>query len=62
MPITQINISTLKKEQKKELIRRITDVMVDVTNIPAEHHVVLINEFPTDNIGVSGVMLSQMEK
>lgn len=59
MPVIQVEISTLTKEKKKEIIEKITQTMSEVTNIPKQAFTVYINEHDTDSIGVGGVPLSE---
>ena len=47
------------KEQKMEIIKRITDTMVDVLGKNPETTFVEITEAPLDNFGVGGVPVSQ---
>lgn len=45
-------------EQKRELVRRITDVVTDVTGVDAHDVWVLIDEVPKENFGVAGELQS----
>lgn len=58
MPVITIEISTLAKEKKAQLVRAFTRDASEITGIPEEKFIVLINEFDRDNIGVGGVLLS----
>jgi 4-oxalocrotonate tautomerase len=59
MPVIQVEISTLTKEKKKEIIEKVTETMSEVTNIPKQAFTVYINEHDPDSIGVGGVPLSE---
>ncbi|GAB6099345.1 tautomerase family protein [Halanaerocella petrolearia] len=61
MPIINIDGPKLNKEQKKELVKRFTEVASEVTEIPEQAFVVEINEMPAENVGVGGKLLSERE-
>lgn len=52
----------LDKENKAELVRELTAKASEVTKIPADKFIVLINELERDNIGVGGKLLSEISK
>ena len=55
MPIVTLeNAGTLTVEQKTQLIKKLTDVVVEVTNKPASAVYVRIDEVPRENFGVGG--------
>ena len=55
MPIVTLeNAGTLTTEQKQELIRKLTDVVVEVTGKPAQYVYVRVDEVPRENFGVAG--------
>lgn len=62
MPIINMKGPKLNKEQKKELIKRFTDAASDVTEIPEEAFVVLLEEMEQENVGVGGDMLAEKEE
>lgn len=60
MPI--IDISMLEgrpKEKKAELIRNVTDTVVETLGVPAQSVRVIIRDVPADQWGVAGVPKSQ---
>ena len=58
MPIvTSENAGTLTNEQKIQLIIKLTEVVVEVTNKPASAVYVRIDEVPRENFGVGGKSL-----
>ena len=58
MPIVTLeNAGTLTVEQKTQLIKKLTDVVVEVTNKPAAAVYVRIDEVPRENFGVGGKSL-----
>ena len=60
MPI--INIHMLEgrtKEQKRELIRRVTDVVVETLNSPPESVRIVINDMTPDDYGVAGLPVKE---
>lgn len=60
MPI--INIHMLEgrtKEQKRELIKRVTDVVVETLNSPPESVRIVINDMAPDDYGVAGLPVQE---
>jgi len=58
MPIVTLeNAGTLTNEQKTQLIKKLTDVVVGITNKPAAAVYVRIDEVPRENFGVGGKQL-----
>jgi len=60
MPIITLGISPLPTEKKEQLIERLTAAAAEVTGIPAQKFIVIIDETPKENIGVGGVPLSKL--
>lgn len=52
MPYITIESGLLTKDQKEKLIKRLTEVSSEVTNIPQEFFMVTIKELPDTNIGI----------
>ena len=44
----------LTREQKSELIRKVTEVASEVMQIPMEFFLCTVNELPDENIGIGG--------
>jgi 4-oxalocrotonate tautomerase len=62
MPVITIDISTMATEKKAALVKELTAKASEVTQIPEEKFIVLINEMPRENIGVGGKLLSDIMK
>ena len=62
MPVIVFEADQLKKEVKAELIRRLTEVSVEVTGIPKELYIVAIHELPDDDIAVGGVSVRELKE
>jgi 4-oxalocrotonate tautomerase len=60
MPIITLGISPQPTEKKEQLIARLTVAAAEVTGIPAEKFIVVIDETPRENIGVGGVPLTKL--
>ncbi len=58
MPVITIDIAAISREKKAQLVKSITRDASEITGIPADKFVVLINELDRDNIGVGGELLS----
>jgi len=52
MPVINITSGPMTQEQKKELIRRLTEVSMTVTGTPELGNSVLITELPLDSMGI----------
>jgi 4-oxalocrotonate tautomerase len=61
MPVISWEGGKLSKEQKKELIRRFTEVAVEVTKVPANFNIVLIREQEDENLGVAGETVEELK-
>ncbi len=63
MPVITVTLGKgqVNREQKQELIESVTKVAVDATQIPARSFTILISELETDNIGIAGQTLTQIQ-
>ena len=62
MPIVQISmIQGKKKKKKEELIKKVTDAIVEALQIPHDRVRIILNEVPKENLGYGGVPLSKMD-
>jgi 4-oxalocrotonate tautomerase len=52
----------LTAEQKKEFIKRFTEVAVEVTKIPSKFFAVTIRELPDENLGFAGETVVDIKK
>jgi 4-oxalocrotonate tautomerase len=59
MPVITVDLSAISKEKKAHLVRNLSREASDITGIPQEKFIVLINELERDNIGVGGQLLSE---
>jgi 4-oxalocrotonate tautomerase len=62
MPVITVDISTMTTEKKAELVKELTVKASEVTKIPEEKFIVLVNEMPRENIGIGGRLLSEIMK
>lgn len=62
MPIITMEGPNLTTEQKKELIRRFTEVACEITKIPSKFYVVTIKELPDENLGFAGETVVEIKK
>lgn len=61
MPVVQISlIQGRTPEKKEELIRKVTQAIVEVLEISADRVRIILNEVPKENIGYGGIPLSKM--
>ena len=63
MPIVQISmIAGRTPEKKEQLIKKVTDAIAEVLQIPADRVHIVINDLPRENLGEGGVPLSKTIK
>ena len=61
MPTIRVDGPPIKEiERKRELVKRLTDVAIDIYKI--EHIVVLIRENAPENVGVNGQLITDKHK
>lgn len=62
MPIVQISMVQGRiPKMKEELIKKVTDAIVDTLQVPADRVRIILNEVPKENIGYGGVPLSKVD-
>jgi 4-oxalocrotonate tautomerase len=63
MPVISVELGNgqISESQKKQVIERFTANAVEITGISAEKFTILINELPTENIGVGGKTLKDIK-
>ncbi len=62
MPVIRLDIGKITPEQKRQLIEKLTDTVVEITHIPKPAFTVLIQEFDDESCGVGGVTLDKIRK
>jgi len=62
MPHIVLDGPKLNKEQKSKIVQEFTKIASEVTGIPEKAFVVMIKENEPDNVGVGGILLSDMKK
>ncbi len=62
MPFIAFESGQLSSEVKKQLIKKLTEVSVEVTGIPKELFLVSIREQPDENIAVGGKTVKQIKQ
>ena len=58
MPVITLDMAALTREKKAQLVETLTRDASEITGIPQDKFIVLINELERDNIGVGGQLLS----
>jgi len=48
-------------EKKEELIKKVTDAIVDALQVPKDKVRIILNELPKENLAYGGVPLSKMD-
>ncbi|NMM63620.1 4-oxalocrotonate tautomerase [Clostridium sp. P21] len=62
MPYITLESGKLTKEQKEELIKRLTEVSSEIMHIPSEFFLTTIKELPDENIGIGGKTIDKTKK
>jgi 4-oxalocrotonate tautomerase len=62
MPYIQIDVGSMSKEKKAELIKGLTETASSILKIPEQAFTVIIRENNPDNIGIGGKPLSELHK
>jgi 4-oxalocrotonate tautomerase len=61
MPIISWEGGKLSKEQKTELIQKLTEAAVEITKVPARFYSVVIREQQDENLGFAGETVEQIK-
>jgi 4-oxalocrotonate tautomerase len=61
MPVISWEGGKLTKEQKKELIRKLTDAAVEAVKVPANFYTVIVREHSDENLGVAGETVEDLK-
>jgi len=61
MPIVNVSGPALNVEKKRDLARRLTEVMCDVYQRPAGHIIVIVQENPPENISIGGTLVADRQ-
>jgi len=60
MPIVHISmIAGRTPEKKEQLIKKVTEAIVETLQVPADRVHIILHDIPKENIGDSGVPLSK---
>ena len=62
MPYITVEGGNLTKEQKKELIEKVTAVASEVMNIPSEFFCMTVKELSDENIGIGGKTIDKTQR
>jgi 4-oxalocrotonate tautomerase len=54
MPVITVAIHPISQDEKSQLIRKLTDVAVEITRVPADKYVIFIDEYDNGSIGLAG--------
>lgn len=62
MPYITVEGGKLTKEQKEELIEKMTSVASEVMHVPSEFFCMTIKELEDENIGIGGKTIDKTKK
>lgn len=62
MPVITVEGGQLTKDQKREMVSTLTKSASNIMNVPEQAFQVYLKENSKDNIGVSGVLVSEKNK
>lgn len=61
MPVINYQGTNMSAEQKRELVKKFTEIAVEVTGTPAQFFSVIIQEFEENSLGVGGKTVEQIK-
>lgn len=61
MPVIAMEVAKISKEQKRDLVKRFTEVASDVTGIDKQYIIVIIRDWPDENIGINGQTVEEIK-
>lgn len=62
MPVITIaGNDTISVEDKREMVKKVSEIVSDSYGLPIEAITVLVQAYPKENIGVAGELLSDRE-
>jgi 4-oxalocrotonate tautomerase len=61
MPVITLEAGKLNTDQKRQLVRELTDTAAKVMQIPEQAFIVLLKENEMENIGAGGELLSERQ-
>ena len=61
MPVITLDVASLSEEKKEKLVKELTEIAAKHIGLPEEAFYVFIREYPLDDIGVGGQLLSKKE-
>jgi 4-oxalocrotonate tautomerase len=56
MPMIQIDMLERTLDQKREIVKKLTQAMVEAANVPAEAVTIIIRDIPRENLGKAGLL------
>lgn len=62
MPIIKIDITPQTKEMKEKIIKKVTDELSELIQVPREFFRITINEVESESFGLAGETLSNILK
>jgi 4-oxalocrotonate tautomerase len=62
MPTVQIDMLERTVEQKREIVKQITQTIVTVADVPPENVTIIIRDIPKENFGKAGVLRCDRER
>jgi len=60
MPVIKLELVKMSKETKSKLVKEVTEVVARNTGLPAQSFYVFITENESDNVGIGGTLLSDL--
>ncbi|MBI5679956.1 MAG: tautomerase family protein [Methanobacterium sp.] len=61
MPVITMEVGKLEKEQKKNLVKKFTKVASEITGIDKQYLIVVIREWPDENLGINGLTVEEIK-
>lgn len=62
MPVITIDCNELTRDQKRELVKTVTEVSSKIMNLPESTITILIREVNAEDVGVGGELLCDLRQ
>jgi len=60
MPVIRMSTTPITREQKRELVRQMTEVTMEVLGTPEQSHIVIIDELSPEALGMGKLTVADM--
>jgi len=62
MPVINITMGKITTNQKQQIIKEVTQTVIEITNIPEHAFACVITELPDENLGLGTKTVAEIKK